>query len=186
MEWLEQIQRDSTPVQVHWRSFELRPKDAPPPAPEYLALIQAKRPQLYSMARERYGLEMNPGPFGIDSRPALTGAKYAEEIGVGAAYQRAVMRAYWQEARDIGDRQVLAELAEDVGLVQGSFLAALSQERYRSEVDEDIATARAYGLNAVPAMVFADKYLVSGAQPLEVLQQVVAEVAAKESNQNSA
>ena len=37
----------------------------------------------------------------------------------------------------------------------------------------DVDLARSYGLNGVPAMVFNDKYLVSGAQPANVLRQVV-------------
>jgi predicted DsbA family dithiol-disulfide isomerase len=37
-----------------------------------------------------------------------------------------------------------------------------------------------YGLDGVPALVFADKYLVSGAQPYNVLKQVVEKVQAEQ------
>ena len=162
-----------------WRSFELRPKGAPPPSPEYLDKIQAARPQLYAMARESYGLEMNPGPFGFDSRPALIGAKYAEANNAGPAYHASVMRSYWQEAADIADLARLADIAESVGLRRDDFLAALAGPAYIEKVDQDIALARSYGLNSVPALVFEDKYLVSGARPASVLQEVVDKVAAE-------
>ena len=74
--------------------------------PEYKQRIEAMRPQLLAIARERYHREINQGPFGIDSRPALIGAKYAETKELGLAYHEAMMRAYWQEARNIGDRSV--------------------------------------------------------------------------------
>ena len=119
---------------------------------------------------------MNPGPFGFNSRPALIGAKYAEASGQGPAYQHKVMYAYWEEAKDIEDREVLGDIATDIGLKRESFLTALDDETYQKQVLEDIATARSYGLDAVPAMVFADQYLVSGAQPLEVLQQVIGRI----------
>ena len=135
------------------------------------------RPRLYAIAREVYGLEMNPGPFGFDSRPALTGAKYAEETGYGPSYHAAIMRAYWQEARDIADPDVLAEIAEEAGMPRTEFTAALHKPHYREQVDDDIQTARRYGLNGVPALIFDEKYLVSGAQPLETLREVVEKVA---------
>ena len=163
-------------MEVVWRSFELRPKGSPPIPPEYRKRIEATRPRLIQLARETYGLELQPGPMGIDSRPALIGAKYAERQGHGDAYHAAVFRAYWQQAQRIDDRQVLAEIAESIGLERDAFLAALEDEQYEAAVIADIRQAYAYGLNGVPALVFADKYLVSGAQPYAVLREVVEKV----------
>lgn len=161
---------------VHWRSYELRPKGAPPISPEYRARIEAGRPRLYATAHEQYGLIMNPGPFGFDSRPALVGAKYAEQMGVGPAYHAAVLGGYWLEAKVIDDLTTLADIAESIGLERQPFLAALQTPAYHEAVLEDIALAQAYGLSGVPALVFAEKYLVSGAQPYSVLVQVVEQV----------
>jgi predicted DsbA family dithiol-disulfide isomerase len=147
--------------------------------PEYRAMIMAGRPRLLAMAREQYGLELNQGPLGIDSRPALIGAKYAEAAGVGEAYHRAVFRAYWQQAADIGDLETLAALAAGVGLDGEAFRAALGDPAHIAAVDADIAQAHAYGLSGVPALVFADRYLVSGAQPYPVLKEVTAQVRAE-------
>jgi predicted DsbA family dithiol-disulfide isomerase len=164
------------PVEVHWRSFELRPKGGPPIPPEYRARIEAMRPQLVEIARERYGREINQGPFGIDSRPALVGEKYAASLGLGGAYHEAVMNAYWREARDIGDPAVLAEVAAGVGIDPAALLAALGDPVYDAQVQADIELAQAYGLNGVPALVFDNRYAVSGAQPAEVLRQVVQQI----------
>lgn len=169
------------PVEVHWRAFELRPQGSPPIPPEYRRRIEAMQPRLHAVAREHYGREINQGPSGIDSRPALIGAKYAESRGGGAAYHAAVMRAYWQEARDIGDRTVLAEIAAAVGLDRDEFLAALDDPAFDAQVQADIDQAHAYGLNGVPALVFDNRYLVSGAQPPDVLRSVVAQIAAERS-----
>ena len=164
------------PIAIHWRAFELRPAGAPPMPPEYRARIEAGRPQLYAVARERYQRELNPGPFGIDSRAALIGEKYAATLGCGAAFHDGVMTAYWAEARDISDRAVLAEVAVAAGMTRAAFLAALDDPTYDRMVGTDVETARLYGLNGVPALIFDNKYLVSGAQPVEVLRQVVARI----------
>ncbi len=164
-------------MDVHWRSYELRPAGSPPIPPEYKARIEAGRPRLVAIARENYHREINQGPFGINSRLALTGAKYAEAAGAGPAYHDAVMRAYWQEARDIGDRDVLADIAVAVGLERDAYLAALDNPEYDAQVQADEDLAQAYRLNGVPALVFADKYLISGAQPADVLRRVLDQVA---------
>jgi predicted DsbA family dithiol-disulfide isomerase len=132
-----------------------------------------------AMARDRYGLEINSGPFGINSRPALVGAKFAEAQGVGAAFHDAVFRAYWQDAKNIEDLDVLAELATAVGLNRDQFLAALNDPTYQQAMLADVQQAFQYGLSGVPALVYNNKYLVSGAQPYELLVQV-AEKAAEE------
>lgn len=124
------------------------------------------------MARERYGLEINSGPFGINSRPALVGAKFAEAQGVGDVYHDAVFRAYWQEAKNIEDLDVLADVATAVGLDHDQFLAALDDPQYQQEMMADVEQAFQYGLSGVPALVYNNKYLVSGAQPYELLAEV--------------
>lgn len=166
----------SHPVIVQWHSFELRPKGSPPLPPEYKARIEAGRPRLYAAAQEQYGLTLHQGPFGIDSRPALIGAKYAEQMGVGPAYHKAVMHAYWEEAKNIEEIEELADLAVGLGLNRMAFMDALDSASFERAVLADIAQAHEYGINAVPGLVFADKYLVSGAQPYAVLTRVVDQI----------
>ncbi len=163
-------------VTVDWRSFELRPQGAPPIDPAYLARIQAARPQLYARAKNDYGEEMNAGPFGIDTRPALIGAKFAEAQGLGPAYHAALMDAYWRKARNIEDRGVLAELAAGIGLNPDEFAAALFDPALDAAVSQDIAQAQAYGLTGVPALVFNNKYLIPGAQPYAALARAVEQI----------
>jgi predicted DsbA family dithiol-disulfide isomerase len=45
-----------------------------------------------------------------------------------------------------------------------------------------VELARQYGLNGVPALVFDNRYLVSGAQPFDVLRRVVDQITAERSN----
>jgi predicted DsbA family dithiol-disulfide isomerase len=163
-------------VTTSWRSFELRPPDSPPIPAEYRRRIEQTRPQLEQIARERYNLILNAGPFGVNSRPALIGAKFAEAQGAGEAYHDAVFRAYWQEARDIGDQAVLTEIATAVNLDPAAFGEALDDPRWLTAVTDDVRLAHSMGLTGVPALLFAEKYLVSGAQPYPTLVRVLAQV----------
>ena len=176
---MEKLQQNFD-VAIRWRSFELRPQGSPPLPPEYLARIEKSRPMLQQRAREEYGLEINSGPMNTNSRPALILEKYAETQDKGPAFHDAAMHAYWQEARDISQPEVLQELAESVGLKIDDLQAILSTPEYDAAVTEDVELAQMYGLGGVPALVFADKYLVSGAQPYNVLKQVVEKVRAEQ------
>lgn len=123
---------------------------------------------------------MNPGPFGFDSRPSLMGAKFAEAKDKGAAYHAAIMHAYWQEARIIDDLDVLAAIAVSIGLDENAFRDALKDSTYSDAVIADIEQAYDYGIQGVPGMVFDNKYLISGAQPYEVLSQAVEQILAEQ------
>jgi predicted DsbA family dithiol-disulfide isomerase len=172
--------KESHGVEVVWHAYELRPKGSPPMPEAYRARIEASRPQLEMMARENYGVELRSGPFGINSRAALIGDKYAEAQDKGDAYHAATFRAYWQEARNIEDRAVLLEIAQSVGLDADKFSAALDEPMYEDAVLFDIEQAQNFGLSGVPALIFASKYLVSGAQPYDSLVNIVQQVQARE------
>jgi predicted DsbA family dithiol-disulfide isomerase len=178
---LERLQQNEDDIEMHWRSYELRPAGSPPPSAETRAKIEAMRPQFRAIAKQHYDIEINAGPFGIDSRPALVGAKYAEaqSEATGEAYHKAVLHAYWQAARDISDLDVLRELAESVGLDGDDFLAALDDPQYAQAVTQDVMTAHNSGIQGVPALVFNERMLLPGAQPYETLKGVVAKIRAR-------
>jgi predicted DsbA family dithiol-disulfide isomerase len=174
-------------IDVIWKSYELRPQDAPP-LPEavekaYRERIAAGWPQVQQIAQERFGLELKSHRWGVKSRFALEGAKYAEEQGFGPAYHEAMFRAHFVEDRDFGNLETLGDLAAEVGLNRAEFLAAVKNRVYAPQVDADIRQAQAYGLQGVPATIIEQKYLVSGAQPFEVLQDVTQQIKQRMANE---
>jgi predicted DsbA family dithiol-disulfide isomerase len=65
------------------------------------------------------------------------------------------------------------------------FLAALDDAYYDQQVQVDIEQARQFGLNSVPALVFDQRYLISGAQPHAVLAQAVEQIVAERSKEKA-
>ncbi|MDZ4768983.1 MAG: DsbA family oxidoreductase [Chloroflexota bacterium] len=169
--------KETHDVTLRWHSFELRPAGSPPMDPAYFQHIETNaRPRFNAMMMETYGIQVNAGPFGINSRDALIGEKVADAHGVGAAYHELVTRAYWDDARDISDRTVLRAIAETIGMDGDAFIAGLDDSQYDDQVTADVLTAQQAGISAVPALVFGGRYLVSGAQPADVLRQIVDQV----------
>lgn len=164
---------ESHGVTIAWKAYELRPKGSPPMPESYKARIKALEPQMKAMAKSQYGIEINQGKFGIDSRPALIGEKFAEQFDLGNAYHKAVFEAYWLEAKNIEDADVLGEIAETIGLNRDDFLASLDNPQLETLVDADVQQAHNLELRGVPALIFEEKYYIPGAQPYEELVRFV-------------
>jgi predicted DsbA family dithiol-disulfide isomerase len=171
-------------IEVTWKSFELRPLNAPSMAPAqekaYQERIAAAWPQTQKTAREAFGVEMISHRWGIKTRLAHEGAKFAEARGAGEAYHEAMFKAHFIEDLDIGDLQTLADIAAELGLDRAEFVQALEMGAYVAEVEQDVAQARAYNLSGVPASIIENKYLISGGQPLESLQDIIRQIKEKE------
>jgi len=93
----------------------------------------------------------------------------AQKQGHGTPVVDALFKAYFEDARDIGDPAVLAEIAQSAGVsgwpqqADGPQVAAL---------EEDV---RNLGISAVPTFILGRKLGVSGAHPPETLAQAIRE-----------
>ncbi len=102
----------------------------------------------------------------------------AKKHGKDFALSEKIFYAHFTDSKDIGDIDVLANLANSIGLDQTEVQEVLEdKERFAIDVDTDIAEARQFGISSVPAFVFDRKYLVSGAQPVEAFTQALNQIA---------
>jgi predicted DsbA family dithiol-disulfide isomerase len=124
------------------------------------------------------GLDYNPHPDVVPrSLPALRLSELARELGRHDALHDRLMDAYWAEAQDIGDPDVLREQAAAVGLPADEVEDVLGGERYRDRVEASTRDAHALGADAVPAFVLDRRLLVLGAQPVELFERAFAQLA---------
>ncbi len=87
-----------------------------------------------------------------------------------------LFRAYFVEGRDIGDHEVLADVADMGGMDASVVLRLLGSEEDRREIVERDAAARGMGINSVPTFIVAGKHAVPGAQPPELWSRVIEEL----------
>lgn len=99
---------------------------------------------------------------------------FAGQHGRQYAMVERLFRAYLTDGLNIGDHEVLAGLAAEIGLDRHAAREALAGDAFGETVDADIAQAREIGINGVPFFIFNGKYAVSGAQPAEIFRQVLA------------
>ena len=90
-----------------------------------------------------------------------------------------LFKAYFENGEDIGDRAVLLDIADGVGLDR-----AMTERLFESDADiEDIrardAHARERGVSGVPTFVLANTHVLPGAQPTELWSKVLDEIASQ-------
>ena len=113
-----------------------------------------------------------------NSRLAQELGKWADTLPNGEPLHDALYRAYFVEARNIGDVEVLLDIVKSVGLPVEDARKVLAERSFSDAVDADWQRSRQYGLSGVPTFVAAGHGVV-GAQPYEVLEQFLDKMGAK-------
>ena len=157
--------------------FELRPYPTPTLRPDGDYLERAWRQSVYPLAA-RMGVEIrlphvSPQPY---TRRAFEGLEFAKDHDRGSEYNDRVMRAFFQESQDIGDPDVLAELAAEVGLTRETFRDAIGSGEYSARVESLLREAYGLGIEGVPFFVIGKRAL-SGVQSRQAIEAAIDDAA---------
>lgn len=102
--------------------------------------------------------------------------RYAETHQLADAVVEALFVGYFAQARDIGDVEVLADIAGTAGLDAAEVRRYLASDEDDAIVRAEDKYARELGIQGVPCFVIERKYMVSGAQPAELFADVFRQV----------
>lgn len=120
---------------------------------------QKKRPiarQDVARFARRMGIPLNPPPGDTDPTRAGAASLLAESRGVLRPYVVEVMRAEWAEGRDIGDLEVLADVAARIGLDPAAVRDAADNPRNHEQLEANWAEADRRGAFGVPTFVVGE------------------------------
>lgn len=179
--------RADHPFSLEWHPFQLNP-DMPAGGMDrraYLELkfggrdgaVRAHAPLVEHAAQAGVALNLDlirTTPNSLDAHRLI---HWAGLEGRQTPMVSALFRAYWTEGRDIGDIEVLADIAGEVGLDRAMMLRLLQGDADRDAIRARDAHARARGVSGVPTFVIANRHVVQGAQPtaawLEIIDELV-------------
>ncbi|MEI2691134.1 MAG: DsbA family oxidoreductase [Anaerolineae bacterium] len=183
-------QWDGAPVQVRYRAFFLNER-IPPGGEDFRSTMQAKignrasLDQLFAGPRQagaRVGLHFDfdaitrtPNTL-LSHRLIALAPDSAKEAVIDAIYA-----AYFEQGRDIGDLEVLLEVAEAAGLDRDALRDLLLSDAATEQVLADVRWAQEAGISGVPFYIVDHKYAWSGAQPPEAIVQMLKQIEAKQS-----
>lgn len=171
-------------VEVVWRSFELDPS-----APALRTGDPAQR------LAEKYGMSVQQAQANQDRLTQMAAAEgldfhfdkaqsgntfdahrllhLANQHGVQGQAKERLMRAYFSDGEPIGDTETLVRLIAEVGVPAEEARTTLASDTYAEDVRAEEQEASELGITGVPFFVVDRRYGVSGAQPSDVLLQVL-------------
>jgi predicted DsbA family dithiol-disulfide isomerase len=171
-------------VTVTWRSFELDP-GAPDERPGDRAVNLAKKygtsvEQAHAMQQQMTDVAAGEG-LDFHFERARAGNTFdahrllhlAHDNGKQDALKERLLRAYLTEGELMSDHAALHRLAVGAGLDENEVRDVLATDRYEDAVREDERTANTLGITAVPFFVVDRKLGAAGAQPPEVLRDLL-------------
>ncbi|QFS83188.1 DSBA-like thioredoxin domain protein [Roseivivax sp. THAF40] len=176
------------PFEITWHPFQLNP-DMPADGMDRRAYLEGKfggkegAVRAYAPVVEKAkeaGLEINFE--GIQRTPNTLDAHrlihWAGIEGRQTAAVSALFKAYFEEGRDIGARDVLADIADGIEMDASVVLRLLDSDADVAEMQNRDKAAREMGINSVPTFIVAGRHAVPGAQPPELWAKVIDEIAA--------
>lgn len=181
------LERTGTAADIHWHPFELNP-DMPHEGQDLGEHIAAKygstkaesdanRQRLVALGDELgFTFDYHDGKRMYPTFRAHQLLHWADEQGREHALKLALLTAYFTDSRNIDDLEVLVAVASECELDANEARRVLEDERYADVVRERERFWIDRGIRGVPAMVFDERHLLSGAQGVEryaaVLEQL--------------
>ena len=171
-------------VEVIWRSFQLDPSvpegETHPTLPALAAkygtsedAMRANMAQVEQVAAgEGLEYDLADGVSGNTLR-AHELLHVAAEHGLRNELKERLLHAHFEEGRSVFDVDSLVALGAEVGLDETEAREALGDRRYLAAVHQDAATAQVLGATGVPFFVVDRRYGAAGAQPAELLLQIL-------------
>ena len=179
-------ERPDHPFEIEWHPFQLNP-DMPEEGMDRRAYLEGKfggkegAVQAYLPVVERAeqaGLKIDFE--GITRTPNTLDAHrlihWAGIEGRQMPVAMALFRAYFEEGRDIGAPDVLADIADSAGMDAAVVLKLLQSTADAGDIRKRDAAFREMGVTGVPCFIVAGKHAVPGCQPPELWLKVIDEI----------
>jgi predicted DsbA family dithiol-disulfide isomerase len=172
---------------VTWRPFELNP-DLPSDGADREAFMAAKgidagQSEAANAELMRLG-EASGIQFRFDLISRLPNTRrshlliaHAARRGLQGPVKERIMRAYFEEGRDIGDPEELVRLGAEAGLIEAEARNVVILRVGQDGVVAAERHASVLGITGVPTYIFDGQYTISGAQEVAIFARVFDQVA---------
>jgi predicted DsbA family dithiol-disulfide isomerase len=179
---------DKVDAQVVLHPFELNPQMEPggESVVDYLGRKYGRTPEQIAEAQAMIRARGAEVGFTFGTREHVYNTFDAHRLlhwagleGKQLPLKLALLRAYHGEGKDPGNHDVLVEAAQSVGLDAAQAREVLQSGAYADEVRAEEQQYQQMGINSVPSIIFNDRYLLTGGQPVEAFEQAIGQILAK-------
>ena len=103
---------------------------------------------------------------------ALEATEYAQQQGMFDPFHRAMYKALWEDGKDLGNLEVIRDVAKECGLNWQELGDALESRHYQDTVMSQFQEAVSMGIRGIPAFLVGN-ILFTGASPYEIFRAVM-------------
>jgi predicted DsbA family dithiol-disulfide isomerase len=178
------------PVTLHFQPFELNPGMAPEGEDTNEHIARKYGMPEEQVMKNREAIRQRGAAvgftFNMDKRSRIYNTFDAHRLlhwagseGKQVALKLALLKAYHADGRDPSDHGVLIDAAASVGLDAAQAGEVLATGKFADEVRAEEHEYQALGIQSVPAVIFNQRYLVSGGQPVAVFEQAIRQIIAE-------
>jgi predicted DsbA family dithiol-disulfide isomerase len=178
---------DKVDVQLHFQPFELNPDMAPEGenTTEHVQKKYGSTPERSAAARQALkdsgaalGFDFNYSPQSriwntFDAHRLL---HWAGPEGKQLELKEALFKANFTDQKATSDHEVLAKAAESAGLDGKRAREILASGEFTREVRSEEMVWRNRGINAVPSIIFNQRWMIQGGQPPQVFEQAIRQI----------
>jgi len=93
--------------------------------------------------------------------------KWAQGQDKGDLAAEALFKAFFEDLRDVGDSDVIIDIAKEIGLDTDIVSDLLAQNKDSDKIMAEIDYFRGLGISGVPSFIYNGSILIQGAQPAQ-------------------
>ncbi len=174
------------PFEIEWHPFRLNP-DMPPGGMDRRIYLERKFGSRQAAAKAYAEIDRAARESGIEidfaairrTPDTLDAHRLIHWAGIERCQGAVVdllFRAYFLEGRDIGEKEVLEDIAARAGMAPEPIGRLLAGDADRQEILEREKRARAMGVRAVPTFIVGGRSVVPGARETAFWEEVIGEL----------
>lgn len=162
---MDRLKEDGIKYEVEWIPFELDP-NAPLEGMDLFQIYPEeyviRSLDMLSRMGKEYGLIYNNKNGKFNTHRAHLGGFYAKENGLYDEYLKAMFKAYFTDGINLGDKDVLSKLAENIGLNSEEMNASIDSGKYNESYRIAKEETEKYKIQSVPSFIIDDRAKITG------------------------
>lgn len=180
------LEKMGNPFTIRWHPFQLNP-DMPAQGMDRATYLERKFGSQEKVVKAympvvEHAKELGL-PLNLEKITRTPNTRNAQRLILWAELEekqsfvvQRLFEAYFRDGRDIGDTEVLADIADGVGMDAAMVLRLLGSDADIDTINDRDSAAREMGITSTPTFIVARQHAVPGAQPISLWEQVISEL----------
>jgi predicted DsbA family dithiol-disulfide isomerase len=173
--------KDEYDLKINWCFLEIHPENSAEGEPvtdlDYSSEFWDELMRNLKRVADEENIPLAEHTFTTNSRDALLLAEASKQLGHEVFYQlhERLFSTFFVDKRNIGDRNILREIAKDCGINDEIIDAAWTEPEYQQRLLENFNHARQHKIKSVPSFVFG-KCILTGVVDEAIMRDAAAEL----------